>query len=79
MGRGDSKTRKGKIKSASYGNVRPHQARVKNPRTVKIKKTPEQKAAIAAEMAEKPVTSIKKSHAGEKVQENPEDKKIANA
>lgn len=70
MGRGDSKTRKGKTKSASYGNVRPHKARVKSStRAVKIKKTPEQKAAIAAEMAEKPVTNIKKA----------EDKKIATA
>ena len=77
MGRGDSKTRKGKIKSGSYGNVRPHEARIKKPRTVKIKKTPEQKAAIAAEMAEKPVTNIKKSHAKDKAKENPEDKKIA--
>lgn len=79
MGRGDSKTRKGKIKSSSYGNIRPHLARVKKPRTVKIKKTAEQKAATAQEMAEKPVTNIKKSHAKEKAQESPEDKKIANA
>lgn len=69
MGRGDSKTRKGKTKSASYGNARPHKARVKHSRAIKVKKTPEQKAAMAVEMAEKPVTNIKKA----------EDKKIATA
>lgn len=31
MGRGDKKTRKGKINAGSYGNKRPHDKKVKKP------------------------------------------------
>lgn len=53
MGRGDKKTRKGKIAKRSYGNARPHKAVVKGG-AVKKAATPKpavKKAAPAAKKA----------------------------
>jgi 30S ribosomal protein S31 len=47
MGKGDSRTRKGKISTGSYGNARPHTAVVKNKPAVvaaPAKKAPAKKA-----------------------------------
>ena len=33
MGKGDKRTRKGKIYKGSYGNRRPHRAKKKNPKS----------------------------------------------
>jgi len=44
MGRGDKKTRKGKIAKRSYGNLRPHRAAAKS--GAAVKKAPAAKPAI---------------------------------
>jgi len=45
MGRGDKKTRKGKISKRSYGNMRPHKAASKSSGGV-VKKTAAAKPAV---------------------------------
>jgi ribosomal small subunit protein bTHX len=54
MGKGDRKTRRGKIAIRSYGNVRPHKVKVKAPAAVAKKPAPKpavKKAAPAARKA----------------------------
>jgi 30S ribosomal protein S31 len=46
MGKGDKRTRKGKIYSASYGNARPHQ-KVTNGKPAAAAAAPAKKAAPA--------------------------------
>jgi 30S ribosomal protein S31 len=61
MGRGDRKTKKGKISIRSYGNARPHTA-VKTP--VGAKKAP---AAAKTAVAKKPAAPVKKAPAKKSV------------
>jgi ribosomal small subunit protein bTHX len=55
MGRGDRKTRKGKIAIRSYGNARPHAAAAKSGKPAAAKttatKTPAKKAAAPVKKA----------------------------
>ena len=56
MGRGDRKTRKGKISIRSYGNVRPHAAKKKTAKPAAAKspaKAPVKKAAPVKKTAAK--------------------------
>lgn len=56
MGRGDKKTKKGKIFASSFGNVRPHKAAVKA--------TPKKEAAVVEKK-----TRAKKEKVAEKTAE----------
>lgn len=58
MGRGDRKTRKGKIAIRSYGNVRPHKAVAKTSGAAVKKAAPAKAAAKKAAPAKK--TAAKK-------------------
>jgi ribosomal small subunit protein bTHX len=53
MGRGDRKTRKGKIAIRSYGNPRPHTAKKATTGTVAKKAAPKPVAKKAAPVAKK--------------------------
>jgi len=53
MGRGDRKTRKGKISIRSYGNARPHTAKKTAGGTVAKKAAPKTVAKKAAPVAKK--------------------------
>ncbi|MEP6940443.1 MAG: 30S ribosomal protein THX [Rudaea sp.] len=58
MGRGDRKTKKGKISIRSYGNARPHTAKKA---AVGVKKTPAAKTAVAKKAAPAKKAPAKKS------------------
>lgn len=60
MGRGDRKTRKGKIAIRSYGNVRPHKAIAKKS-GVAVKKTTAHKPAVKKAAAAAKKATAKKS------------------
>lgn len=53
MGKGDRKTRRGKIYAASYGNKRPHSARVVGAASAVVAKPAVKKVAAAAKPAAK--------------------------
>lgn len=59
MGKGDKKTRRGKITAGSYGKTRPHKKAVK-PEAVAEKKKVKEKVKEAEEPAAKPKTTRKK-------------------
>jgi len=59
MGRGDRKTKKGKISIRSYGNARPHTAAKKA--AVGVKKAPVAKAAVAKKAAPAKKAAAKKA------------------
>ena len=52
MGRGDKKTKKGKIFASSFGNVRPHKAAVKATPKKKVVAVEEKKPKVKKEKAE---------------------------
>ncbi len=52
MGRGDKKTRKGKIFASSFGNVRPHNAVVKVTPKKEVAAIVEKKPKVKKEKAE---------------------------
>lgn len=58
MGRGDRKTRKGKISIRSYGNTRPHKAASKAAGSGAVKK-----AAVAKPAVKKAAPAVKKAPA----------------
>ena len=52
MGRGDKKTKKGKIFASSFGNVRPHKAAVKATPKKEVVAVEEKKTKVKKEKAE---------------------------
>ena len=61
MGRGDRKTRKGKIAKRSYGKVRPHKLKAAGGAAAAVKKAAPAKPAIAKKAAPVKKAAPKKS------------------